>query len=193
MPTVPADNVRPFLAATTQPTTTPPAKAVRGKTVRAPRPDGNDELSQARRRKAEERAAVARYVDQRMDAMEGLDAYRIPMLYVAITGSLPSACLLQLVCLWSEEAYASTGSAWVRRSVQTWVNGCGLDEIDWAAAREELRELGLIEERRRYDLAAGELVVEIAFCPSAFADAVAGIREQLRDEAYANLRRSARP
>lgn len=191
MSTLPADNIKPFLAATTQPATDTPPKAKRGKTVRAPRPDGRDELGEARRRKAEQRAAVMRYVDQRMESMEGPEAYRVPMLYVAITGSLPSACLLQLVCKWSEDAYALTGSAWVRRPVQTWINASGLDEHDWTAAREALRERGFIEERRRYDLEASGLLVEIAFCPSAFADAVAGIREVLRDEAFEHLRRGA--
>jgi hypothetical protein len=107
---------------------------------------------------------------------------------VAVTGSLAPAHLLSLVAQWSEQTYASTGSGWVRQSVQSWVNFSGLVEEDWLAARELLRERGLIEERRRYDTASGEIMTEIAFVPSVFAAEVAKVREQVREEARARLR-----
>lgn len=147
-----------------------------------------DQLAEVRRRKTAERTAVARYVDERLDAMEYQEVYTVPMLYVAVTGSLAPAHLLALVAQWSEQTYASTGSGWVRQSVQSWVNYSGLVEEDWLAARELLRERGLIEERRRYDTASGEIMTEIAFVPSVFAAEVAKVREQVREEARARLR-----
>ncbi|OYU44416.1 MAG: hypothetical protein CFE44_13055 [Burkholderiales bacterium PBB4] len=147
-----------------------------------------DQLAEARRRKTAERTAVARYVDERLDAMEHQEVYTVPMLYVAVAGSLAPAHLLSLVAQWSEQSYAATGSGWVRQPVQAWVNYSGLLEADWMMARELLRERGLIEERRRYDMTAGEIVTEIAFVPSVFATEVAKVREELREDAKTRLR-----
>ena len=147
-----------------------------------------DELADVRRRKSAERTAITRYVDERLDAMEHQEVYTVPMLYVAVTGSLAPAHLLSLVAQWSEQMYASTGSGWVRQPVQAWVNYSGLVEEDWLAARELLRERGLIEERRRYDASVGEIVTEIAFVPSVFASEVAKVREEVREDARSRLR-----
>ena len=147
-----------------------------------------DEVALARRRKARERAVVARYVDDRLDAMECEELYAVPHLYVAVTGSLAPAHLLVLVARWSERCYAETGSPWVRRPVQTWVDQSGLPEPDWLAARDALREQGLIDVRRRFDLATNEIVPEIAFVPSAFAAAVAKVREEIREAAWDRVR-----
>lgn len=147
-----------------------------------------DELAVARQRAVQQRSAVARYVDNRLDAMECDEVYTVPMLYVAVAGSLGPAHLLQVAERWSEQAYADTGSGWVRRPVQDWVNFSGLAEDDWVAARTVLREQGLIEERRRFDLGSEEIVTEIAFVPSAFAQAVAKVREEIRDDAWGLVR-----
>lgn len=155
---------------------------------RAPAPQMPDQLAEARSRKTAQRAAVTRYVDERLVAMEHQETYTVPMLYVAVTGSLAPAHLLCLVAQWSERAFAATGSGWVRQHVQTWVNFSGLDEQDWTVARGLLRERGLIVERRRYDIAAGEIVTEIAFVPSVFAAELARVREELTDDARARLR-----
>lgn len=175
-------------AATTASSSTPMPRTERQARVSRRQPAMPDQLAEVRRRKTAERTAVARYVDERLDAMEYQEVYTVPMLYVAVTGSLAPGHLLALVAQWSEQTYASTGSGWVRQSVQSWVNYSGLVEEDWLAARELLRERGLIEERRRYDTATAEIMTEIAFVPSVFAAEVAKVREQVREEARARLR-----
>lgn len=175
-------------AATTASSPTAMPRTARQARVSRRQPAMPDQLAEVRRRKTAERTAVARYVDERLDAMEYQEVYTVPMLYVTVTGSLAPAHLLALVAQWSEQTYASTGSGWVRQSVQSWVNYSGLVEEDWLAARELLRERGLIEERRRYDTASGEIMTEIAFVPSVFAAEVAKVREQVREEARARLR-----
>ena len=165
-----------------------PQAAKPAKRRRAVAPQLHDELGMARRIKTQQRTAVARYVDSRLDAMECDEVYTVPMLYVAVTGSLAPAHLLRLVEIWSEQAYAETGSGWVRRSVQDWVNFSGLAEHDWVAARDVLRERGLIEERRRYDLVTAEIVTEISFAPSTFSTEVAKVREVIRDDAWGLVR-----
>lgn len=169
------------------PASSPTSRTARQARVSRRQPTMPDQLAEVRRRKSAERTAVARYVDERLDAMEYQEVYTVPMLYVAVTGSLAPAHLLSLVAQWSEQTYASTGSGWVRQSVQSWVNYSGLVEEDWLAARELLRERGLIEERRRYDTASAEIMTEIAFVPSVFAAEVAKVREQVREEARARL------
>jgi hypothetical protein len=165
-------------------------KPVRRRSAKAPLGAAllQDELSVARRIKAQQRTKVARYVDSRLDAMECDEVYTVPMLYVAVTGSLAPAHLLKIVEHWSEQAYADTGSGWVRRSVQDWVNHSGLAEPDWVAARDALRERGLIEERRRYDFGSEEIITEICFAPSVFASEVAKVREAIRDDAWGLVR-----
>ena len=116
------------------------------------------------------------------------DLYTVPMLYVALTGSLAPAHLLKIVERWSEQAYADTGSGWVRRNIQDWVNFSGLPETDWVAARDALREQGLIEERRRFDLVTNEIITEISFVPSVFAREVAKMRDAIRDDAWGLVR-----
>ena len=150
-------------------------------------PPMQDQLAVARRRKELQRTQVARYVEIRLEAMECDEVYTVPMLYVAVTGSLAPAHLLQLIERWSEQSYADSGSSWVRRPVQDWVNFSGLDENDWVAARDSLRERGLIEERRRFDLEADEIITEIAFVPSVFAAEVAKVRDAIRNDAWGRV------
>lgn len=171
-------------AAVPTPSPTKP-RANRRRAVAAPQMP--DQLAVARRRKELQRTQVARYVESRLDAMECDEVYTVPMLYVAVTGSLAPAHLLQLIERWSEQTYADSGSAWVRRPVQDWVNFSGLAEPDWVAARDSLRERGLIEERRRFDLEADEIITEIAFVPSVFAAEVAKVRDAIRTDAWGRV------
>ena len=171
-------------AAVPTPTPTKP-RSNRRRAVAAPQMP--DQLAVARRRKELQRTQVARYVESRLDAMECDEVYTVPMLYVAVTGSLAPAHLLQLIERWSEQTYADSGSAWVRRPVQDWVNFSGLAEPDWVAARDSLRERGLIEERRRFDLEADEIITEIAFVPSVFAAEVAKVRDAIRTDAWGRV------
>lgn len=160
-------------------------RATRRRSAAAPQMP--DQLAVARRRKELQRTQVARYVESRLDAMECDEVYTVPMLYVAVTGSLAPAHLLQLIERWSEQAYADSGSGWVRRPVQDWVNFSGLAENDWVAARDILRERGLIEERRRFDLEADEIITEIAFVPNVFAAEVAKVRDAIRTDAWGRV------
>lgn len=164
-----------------------PAKPRSNRRRQAAAPQMPDQLAVARRRKELQRTQVARYVESRLDAMECDEVYTVPMLYVAVTGSLAPAHLLQLIERWSEQSYADSGSSWVRRPVQEWVNFSGLAENDWVAARDSLRERGLIEERRRFDLDADEIITEIAFVPSVFAAEVAKVRDAIRTDAWGRV------
>lgn len=177
-------------AAAEGPTAVPSPSPTKPRATRrrsAAAPQMPDQLAVARRRKELQRTQVARYVESRLDAMECDEVYTVPMLYVAVTGSLAPAHLLQLIERWSEQAYADSGSGWVRRPVQDWVNFSGLAENDWVAARDILRERGLIEERRRFDLDADEIITEIAFVPNVFAAEVAKVRDAIRTDAWGRV------
>jgi hypothetical protein len=76
--------------------------------------------------------------------------------------------------------------------LETWLNYTGLDEADWLAARDILRGLGLIQERRRFDLEREEIVTEFAFAAEVFSQEVAGVREMLREQAWQD-RRATQP
>lgn len=177
-------------AAAEGPTAVPSPSPTKPRATRrrsAAAPQMPDQLAVARRRKELQRTQVARYVESRLDAMECDEVYTVPMLYVAVTGSLAPAHLLQLIERWSEQTYADSGSGWVRRPVQDWVNFSGLAENDWVAARDILRERGLIEERRRFDLEADEIITEIAFVPNVFAAEVAKVRDAIRTDAWGRV------
>ena len=151
-------------------------------------PTQADELASRRRRKADETEQVLRYVDDRISALERQETYAVPRLYVAVAGSLAPGHLLSLVIDWTERSDATPDYRWIRRSVQEWIDFSGLHEDDWVAARQVLRDKGLIQERRSYDLAVDEIVVEIAFAPEVFAAEVARVRELLIDDSRQRLR-----
>ena len=148
----------------------------------------SDELSAARARKARERASVELFVENRLLALEHEEQFVIPRLYVVITGSLGPASALKLIESLSERSYAQRSTPWVYMPVETWTTYSALSEDDWLAARATLRDLGLIEERRRYDLELGEIVTELAFMPERFGAEVARVREQIRDDAMSEVR-----
>ena len=148
----------------------------------------SDELSAARVRKARERACVDLFVENRLLALEHEEQFVTPRLYVVITGSLGPASALKLIESLSERSYAQRSTPWVYMPVETWTTYSALSEDDWLAARATLRNLGLIEERRRYDLELGEIVTELAFMPERFSAEVSRVREQIRDDAMSEVR-----
>jgi hypothetical protein len=64
----------------------------------------------------------------------------------------------------------------------------GLSEEDWVAARSHLRELGLIQERRRFDLDKGEIVTEYAFMLHVYSNMVSKFRVSLRELAWKSMK-----
>ena len=161
-------------------------RAARPVRRRAPTP--SDEVSAARARKAQQRASVELFVENRLLALEHEEHFVIPRLYVVITGSLSPASALKLIKGWSERSYGERGTPWVYMPLETWTAYTALSEEDWVASRAVLRELKLIQERRRFDLERGEIVTEIAFVPERFGTEVARVRELLRDDAWATVR-----
>lgn len=172
---------------------TAPPKPLKARSRRRPGAAAPDELARARAKRREMEVTVDRLVVERMDAIEFSEFYSVARLYVEITGSLPTAAALQLIELWSERAFNANGSPWVFEPAQKWAFYSGLSEEDWVQARATLRSCGLIAERRRYDAALGELVVEIAADAAAVARAVADFRSVVRDEAWDLVRSGAKP
>lgn len=165
------------------------APARRGRSRRiGSAPARDDEVSRARAKKRQMLDAVDRFVEHRLAAMESTEVYSVPRLYVMLTGSLAAAGALRLIEAWSEGQFQHNGSAWVYATTYQWTHHSGLSDEEWVAARQVLREFGLIRERRRYSLELSEIVTEIAFDPEAFAREVADIRGQLRDLALTQAR-----
>jgi hypothetical protein len=151
-----------------------------------------DELAAARAQRARDRTAVEQWVEKRLDELEHVESFRVPRLHVVITGTLPAASALALIEQWSERSFRERGTPWVAMPLETWLNYTGLDEADWLAARDILRGLGLIQERRRFDLEREEIVTEFAFAAEVFSQEVAGVREMLREQAWQD-RRATQP
>ena len=168
---------------------TPPSKSATAKRRSRQFPLGDD-LAVARAVKAQQRASVEQTVESRMEQL-AREAYQVPWLYVEITGNLPAASALCVIERCSEQARLGTGSGWVHLPLQRWMNFTGLFADQWLAARQELRELGVTRERRTYDLAAGEIVTQIAFVTEAFAQEVAKLRDAFKDAAWQALKAKA--
>lgn len=167
----------------------PATPARRGRARRAgTAPGRDDEVSRARAKKKQMLDAVDRFVEHRLASMESAEVYSVPRLYTLLTGGLAAASALRVIEAWSEGQFQRNGSAWVYASTSQWTNRSGLSDEEWIAARQVLREFGLIRERRRYHLELSEIVTEIAFDPEAFAREVADIRGQLRDLALSQVR-----
>jgi hypothetical protein len=137
--------------------------------------------------RSKQRASVTKWVDSRLDSLECEEVYSVPRIFVLAAESLAPGLLLSLVARWSDQVAAETGSPWVYRPLQEWINHTGLLEPDWIEARDRLRELGLIAERRRFDLDAGRIVVEIAFIHEAFAKRIAAVREEIAAQAWQRI------
>ena len=141
-----------------------------------------NDLAAVRSLKASQRAEIDDLVNDRMQQL-AQEAYRVPWLYVEITGSLPTASALCIIERCSDQARKVNGNAWVRLPRQRWLNFTGLDADQWLAARQALRHLGVIRERRCCDFAAGQITTEIAFVQKVFAMAVTRLQAILRDRA----------
>lgn len=152
-----------------------------------------DEVAKARAKQRQERQAVELAVERRLEDLEQTDILRVPRMYVVITGSLASASALYLIARTSEEAFQRTGSPWVHADLRFWVHQAGVSEEDWVEARHLLRDLGLIKERRRFDLDRDQIISELAFELDAFSSAVARVRQELRSIAWDSMRTRGGP
>lgn len=146
-------------------------------------------LAAARALKAAQAAQVERMVAQRMTQLSQ-EAYQVPWLHVEVAGSLPAASALCAIERCSGAADRATGSPWVALPLQNWLRDTGLDSDQWLQAREALRELGIIHERRCFDPAIDEIGTEIAFDAGRFELEVAMLHAALRQVAWDALKRS---
>lgn len=87
----------------------------------------------------------------------------VPLHTVAVVGTLGAAAVLQAIAQASDLAYEETASPWVLRSEREWTDAAGVGRDEWIDARHRLRQLNLIQERRRYDLTSQQIVTEFAF------------------------------
>ena len=147
----------------------------------------SDEIAQRRAKRAMERARVESYVEQRLEALEYTEVFSVPRMHVFIAGSLAPASALKLIELWSEQSYREHNTPWVSMPLEQWIAHSGLAEEDWVAARQTLRELGLIKERSRFDAEKSALVTEVAFMADVFSAEVARLRVELRADAWERL------
>lgn len=147
----------------------------------------SDEVAQRRAKRAAERTKVESYVEQRLEALEYTEMFSVPRMHVFIAGSLAPASALKLIELWSEQSYREHNTPWVSMPLDQWIAHTGLADEDWVSARETLRGLGLIKERRRFDSDKSELVTEIAFMADVFSSEVAKLRVQLRADGWERM------
>lgn len=143
----------------------------------------------ARAIKAAQAAQVERMVAQRMEQLSR-ETYQVSWLHVEVVGSLPAASALSAIKRCSEQADRATGNPWVALPLQSWLHNTGLDSDQWLQAREALRELGIIHERRCFDPVADEIGTEIAFDAGRFELEVAMLHAALRQVAWDALKRS---
>ena len=138
----------------------------------------------AKRAKARARSELAKQVDFYMDRAEVISV-SVPFIYVYVASSLGAASALMQIERHSEARFIEYGDPWVSLETAEWLDHTGLSGTEWVAARQRLRELGLVVERRRYCDLRGELVVDIQFCPEAFAKAKAGVRQAIKEQLQA--------
>jgi hypothetical protein len=138
-----------------------------------------------KRAKAKARSELDKQVDFYMDRAEVI-AVSVPFIYVYVASSLGAASALMQIERHSEARFIEYGDPWVSLDTAEWLDYTGLSGPEWVAARQRLRELGLVAERRRYCDLRAELVVDIQFCPEAFAKAKAGVRQAIREQLMAH-------
>jgi hypothetical protein len=105
----------------------------------------------------------------------------VPRLYFEVCGSLVAAVALRQIEAQSEHAFREFGSPWVCSSNAEWMFVCSLNEPEWIGARETLRSIGLVQERRRYESDRQRIVVDLAFEPQAFQEHIDMVRQRIRD------------
>ncbi len=147
-----------------------------------------DELAARRARKARHRDTLARFVENRLQALEHEEKLVIPGLHVVITGSVAFASALLLVQWISEGSLQQHGTPWVHVPEDLWTSYSALSPDDWRAARATLRSWGLIGERSHYDVDQGLVITELAFMPEQFALEVDRVRARIRADALNEVR-----
>lgn len=147
-------------------------------------------LGDVRRQRDRQRVQLMRAVD---DAMERAESTQLSVswLYVWVARSLGPASALRAIEQASEERFHQCGDPWVNEDVEVFCRRTGLSEEDWIDARRRLREEGLIEERRRYDLDLERIGMQLRFMPEAFCRAAAEVREEVRDQLRPSIERGA--
>ncbi len=147
-------------------------------------------IGDVRRRRDRQRVQLMRAVD---DAMERAESTQLSVswLYVWVARSLGPASALRTIEQASEERFHQCGDPWVNEDIEVFCQRTGLSQEDWVDARRRLREEGLIEERRRYDLDLGRIGVQLRFMPEAFCRAAAEVREEVRDQLRPTIERGA--
>jgi hypothetical protein len=139
------------------------------------------DLTRVRRERQRQSALLTKRVDEMMDRA-GTTHVGVTWLYIWVAGSLGPGAALGCIEQASEDQYHCCGNPWVHETTDTWCSRAGLSEEDWVDARHRLRERGLIEERRRFDLERNEIIVEVAFVPDAFCKAMLEVRADVRDK-----------
>jgi hypothetical protein len=143
-------------------------------------PPAATDLTEVRKRKQRERTRVYKAVDWYMDEAERVHL-SVPMIYIYVTGSVTAAAALYQIERLSERQFLERDDPWVRMEQQSWLDCTKLHEQEWLVAREDLRQLDLIEERRRYDLERSQIMTEIQFLPDGFAKAKTDVRVEIRE------------
>lgn len=139
------------------------------------------DLTEVRRRRDRQRVQLMKAVDAAMERAEST-ALCVSWLYVWVARSLGPASALRSIEQASEERFNQCGDPWVYDDAPAFCRRTGLCEEDWIDARRRLREEGLIEERRRYDLDQDCIRVQLRFMPEAFYKAAAEVRHEVRDQ-----------
>ena len=147
---------------------------------RRPPPPPTD-LAEVRRRKQRQRVRLSRAVDWYMDRADQV-CLSVPMIYIYVACSVTAAAALFHIERLSEGQFLEKGDPWVHLDQASWLAETKLSEEEWLNARSELRELDLIEERRRFDLERDEIVTQIQFLPDAFVKAKAEVRDNIREQ-----------
>jgi hypothetical protein len=150
-------------------------------------PAAPTDLDAARRRKVQLRNQLARRVDARMKVLDRAAVPDVPQLYVAVCGALTAAVALRQIEAQSEHAFQECGSPWVFSSNAEWMAICSLNEDEWIGARQTLRSLGLIQERRRYEAETRRIVVDLSFVPQALHEQIDAVRRRVRDRCRSEL------
>jgi hypothetical protein len=171
----------------------PQHAAIRARTPprRQPDPPAPTNLGDVRKQKQRQRARLARAVDWYMDQAEQV-YLSVPMIYIYVTGSVTAAAALFEIERLSEVQFLERSDPWVHLDQQAWLDYTKLGEQEWLDAREDLRALDLIEERRRFDLERNQIVTEIQFLPDGFAKAKADVRDELREQVRQAITRGDR-
>jgi hypothetical protein len=143
-------------------------------------PPAPTDLTEVRKRKQRERTRVHKAVDWYMDEAERV-YLSVPMIYIYVAGSVTAAAALYQIERLSERQFLERDDPWVRMAQQSWLDCTKLHEQEWLDAREDLRQLDLIEERRRYDLERQQIITEIQFLPDGFAMAKIDVRVEIRE------------